>query len=430
MKRSTFGGWRGLGWLVGAAACLPVVAAGSPVVDPAADEALYLERFERLQTSSRLGLGLENYAPLEAVPGARDARPLPSIAPEAAPIALQSLAAARDYAARSNSTAFMVWQAGRVVEATYFRGNDRQATFPSRSLAKPMSAVAVGRAIALGKIRSLDQPVAEFITEWRDDPRRSRIRVRHLLDMRSGLLPQAVATTAADILNRAYLHPRHDEILVRDYPIVGEPGSRFEYSNATSELVALVIERATHRRYAEFLSREILQPVGALGGEIWVDRPGGLAHSGCCLMLPPESWLRLGVLLLHDGVWEGRRLLPEGYVREMRVGTAQNPWYGLGVYPASLYNPRRGFANPQREPPERRVLHSEPYLARDVFLFDGNSNQVVYIIPSAQLVILRVGDAPPRGAGFEWDNSYLPNTILRGLRRESAGPEIEVQVKK
>jgi CubicO group peptidase (beta-lactamase class C family) len=240
--------------------------------------------------------------------------------------------------------------------------------------------------------------------------------------MRSGLLPQAVAPTAEDILNRAYLHPRHDAIIVREYPIVDDPGTRFEYNNATSELVALVIERATGRRYAEFLSNEILRPIGALGGEVWIDRPGGLAHSGCCLMLPPETWLRLGVLLLQDGAWSGRRLLPEGYVREMRIGTAQNPWYGLGVYVASRYKPRRSFGNPERDGPARGVLHSEPYLAADLFMFDGNSNQVVYVVPSARLVILRVGDAPPRTAAFEWDNSFLPNTILRGLDRPPGEP--------
>jgi hypothetical protein len=61
------------------------------------------------------------------------------------------------------------------------------------------------------------------------------------------------------------------------------------------------------------------------------------------------------------------------------------------------------------------VLHSEPYLADDLFLFDGNSNQVVFIVPSRRLVILRVGDNPPRVAGTEWDNSALPNLVLRGL---------------
>jgi CubicO group peptidase (beta-lactamase class C family) len=280
-----------------------------------------------------------------------------------------------------------------------------------------MTAVAVGRALSLGKIRSLDQPVADFITEWRGDPRRSKILVRHLLDMRSGFLPQAPATTAEDILNRAYLHPRHDEIIIHDYPVVDEPGTRYEYNNATSELIAVLIERATGVRYGQFLSREVLQRIGSPGGEIWINREGGVAHAGCCLMLSPEAWVRLGVLLMQDGVWEGRRLLPEGYVAAMRTGTAENPYYGLGVYVAGRYIARRGFANPAREPAGRRVLHSEPYLADDLFMFDGNANQVVYVIPSEKLVILRVGDNPPRSAGQEWDNSMLPNTVMRGIRR-------------
>ena len=190
----------------------------------------------------------------------------------------------------------------------------------------------------------------------------------------------------------------------------------FEYSNATAELVAVLIERATGRRYAEFVSTEILQPIGALGGSVWVNRPGGVAHSGCCMLLPAESWLRLGVLLQQQGRWQGRQLLTAEFMQQMRQGTAQNPYYGLGVYVAGRYLERRGFANPQRDTPARRVLHSEPYEAADLFLFDGNLNQVVYIIPSAQMVILRVGDAPPHTAGSEWDNSYLPNVLLRGIR--------------
>ena len=333
-----------------------------------------------------------------------------------------ALKAARDYAARNNSRALIVWRAGKVEEAAYFGDATRTGTFPSRSLAKPMTAVAVGRAIALGKIRSLDQPVADFITEWKADPRRSKILVRHLLDMRSGFQPQAVATTAEDILNRSYLHPRHEEVIVHDYPVVDEPGTRYEYNNATSELVSLVLQRATGRRYAEFIAREVVQPIGALGGEVWVNRPDGIAHSGCCLMVVPETWVRLAILLMQDGVWSGNRLLPVGYVREMTTGTPQNPYYGLGVYVSGPYIARRGFANPAREPEARRVLHSEPYLAADLYMFDGNSNQVVYVVPSEKLVILRVGDAPPRSAGQEWDNAVLPNTILRGIRRKAGEP--------
>jgi CubicO group peptidase (beta-lactamase class C family) len=169
-------------------------------------------------------------------------------------------------------------------------------------------------------------------------------------------------------------------------------------------------------RYAQFLSQHVLQPIGASDGTIWVNRPNGLAHSGCCLMLTAESWIRLGVLLMNDGRWEGRRLLPSGYVRDMTRGTTENPYYGLGVYVAGDYTPRRGFLNPAREPDARRVLHGEPYLARDLFMFDGNSNQVLYIVPSARLVVLRLGAQPPRSPNSEWDNAVLPNVLLRGIR--------------
>ena len=388
----------------------------APAAYSEADEAVYTGRFAKLTAAFRLGLGLEDYSPLEAVPGASHDRPLSQAAARERTIDATALAQARDYAARNNSLALLVWRRGKLEEASYFRDSTRLTTFPSRSLAKPLSAIAVGRALALGRIQSLDQPVADFITEWRDDPRRSHILVRHLLDMRSGLLAQAIAPTAEDILNRAYLHPRHEQVLIHDYPSTDEPGSRFEYSNATAELVAVLVERATGRRYAEFVSTEILQPIGALGGNVWVNRPGGVAHSGCCMLLPAESWLRLGVLLLQQGRWQGRQLLTAEFMQQMRQGTAQNPYYGLGVYVAGRYLERRGFANPERDTPARRVLHSEPYEAADLFLFDGNVNQVVYIIPSAQMVILRVGDAPPRTAGSEWDNSYLPNVLLRGIR--------------
>ena len=405
-------------WAAGSViAAAPAPATVTPPPYTAEEESLYDARYRQLQQSFFSGLGAETYDPLEAVPGARRYRALPDAGPSQRRIDPAALEAARAYAERNRSSALLVWRDGRLEQSAYFGGAAAPDVVASKSLAKPMTAIAVGRAIALGRIRSLDQPVADFVTEWRGDPQRSRILVRHLLDMRPGLLPQSsTAIEPTHILNRAYLHPRHDSILVHDYPLTDEPGSRYEYSNASSELVALVIERATGRRYAEFLSREVLQPLGAMGGTVWVNRPGGLAHSGCCLMLPPESWLRLAVLLLEDGRWQGRRLLPQGYVAEMTRATAQNPYYGMGVYVAGRYTSRRGWLNPEREPEARRVLHSEPYLADDLFLFDGNANQVVYVIPSQRLVILRVGGNPPRSPDSEWDNAFLPNTILRGLR--------------
>ena len=139
------------------------------------------------------------------------------------------------------------------------------------------------------------------------------------------------------------------------------------------------------------------------------------------MLAPAENFLRLAIAMLRDGDWEGERLLPEGYVEEMITPTRENPYFGLSIWVAGRYIGRRGFANPDRGMPE--ILHGEPYLAADLYLFDGNANQVVYVVPSQDLVILRTGLAPPRDETTEWDNSVLPNTVMRGIvkdRRASA----------
>jgi len=393
--------------LSGAIALLVACQGTPPSTGTGGLEALYQERFSAVMESGGI---LRSYDPLEDVPGAPDYTPLPLASEEERTTGAEALEAATAYAEANNSSAFMVWHQGRLQAKAFFGEATPDTPLVSKSLSKPLSAVAIGRAIQLGAIESLDQPISDFITEWKGTPKQA-MRVRHMLDMRSGLLAQGYSGDPDSPWNRAYLSPVHDAYLVESYPLTDTPGDVYAYSNAAAELVAIVIERATGQRYSGFIGVQILAPIGAQGGDIWIDRPEGLAHSGCCMHLPAESWLRLGILLLNDGVADGERLLPKGYVAEMKTATPQNPHYGLGVWVAGEYVERRGFTGP--DGPGPRVLHSEPYLDGDLFLFDGNSNQVVYISQANQLVALRMGSSPPQSP--EWDNSVLPNTLIRGL---------------
>ena len=379
-------------------------ASESPAPTKADSEAIYRQRFETYMRDP----GNFPYAPLELLAGARAYRPLP--AAQRQTVSEAALESARTYAASNRSTALIIWRNGEIEAAWYGAGVTAQTPLVSKSLSKPLTAIAVGRAIRLGFIRSLDQPIADFLPELAGT-QKGRILVRHLLDMRSGMLDQGFSADPQHPLNRCYLETDHGTCITRTYPMVAEPGTRYSYANAPSDLVALVLERATHQRFGAFISREVLSPLGALGGEIWVDRPGGLAHSGCCTYLPAETFLRMAVLLLDDGTWQGRRLLPRGYVSEMRKGTPQNPNFGLSVWLGQPYRQRRGFGAPGTAGPQ--VLHSEPYLDPDMFLFDGNNNQTVHISPRHRLIVLRMGATPP--ASPEWDNSYLPNLLIRGL---------------
>lgn len=375
----------------------------------AADEALYMERFAAQAAAAIEGGGLPAYDPLVSVVGASEVN---SFTLKSGRISQAALAEAASYSAARNSSALLVWHEGKLVHETYFGDTNGDTLINSKSLAKPLTAIMVGRAIAEGHIESLDQPVSDFITEWRGTPK-AAIQVRHLLDMRSGLLPQGFSTEPENVLNRAYLHPRHIDVIIHEYPLVNEPGSRYEYANANSELVAELIERATGMRYDTFISAALLEPIGAAGGTVWINREGGEPHAGCCIQLPAQTYLRFAQLLLGDGIWDGRRLLPEGYVDAMRTPTVENPHAGLGVFVAGDYVRGRGSLNPEME--LSKTLHSEPYAASDLFLFDGNGHQVVYIVPSQDLIVLRTGSYP--GGDLVWDNAYLPNAIIRGIER-------------
>lgn len=374
----------------------------------------YMDRYMRMAVSQFRGESQKAdwYDPVDPVPGA-PFRPLPRAA--APVIAPEYLRQARAYAEETKSEGFIVWQGGAIQEASYFGGHRAEDLIASKSMAKMVVGIVIGRAIALGHIQSLDQPVSDFITEWKGTDK-ERPTIRHFLQNSSGIsrftynnfLPWSLTM-------REYLSPHHERILINETRLDYEPGTEYDYSMITSDVLAIVVERATGMRYADFVGEHLLRPIGAAGGTVYVNRPGGLAHAGCCLMLPAESFVRLGILMARDGTWDGERILPAGWVAETVTPSPANPHWGLHMWIG------RPCVERLRWFPERSqkvgVLHSECYLADDLFLFDGSGNQAMWIVPSRDLVVLRFGPPPTRRPGMpgEFDNSRLPNTIIRGL---------------
>ncbi|MEM6682933.1 MAG: serine hydrolase domain-containing protein, partial [Pseudomonadota bacterium] len=385
--------------------CLATAASLSACMTPLDEEALYLKRYERGEAARETRDFNSIYDTMAPLRAANPVIPLERGSLVESPLNQDIIDAAIAYAAPRNSEALLILHEGKLVSETYFGDTRDDTPLVAKSLAKPLSVIAVGRAIQLGYIASLDQPMSDFFTEWQGTPKQA-ILVRHLLDMRSGLKRQSRYSGPEDVMRKAYLHPRHDEIIIADYPLINPPGTRYEYANANAELVAPLIERATGSKYEDWVADQVLQPLGARGGEIWLNRPGGTAHAGCCSSLPAMSWVKLAQLVLSDGQWRGTSFLPSGFTDEMRTPTAQNPFVGMAVYNGATYAKYRGAQNPDTG---TGTLHSEPYATPDVMLFDGNGNQVIYMIPSEQLIIARFGDTPAKDLG--WDNAKLPNLL-------------------
>ena len=203
-----------------------------------------------------------------------------------------------------------------------------------------------------------------------------------------------------------------DRVIIHEYPLVSAPGERYDYSNANSELVSIIISRATGMSYQDWLLEQVLKPLGMAGGKIWINREGGVAHSGCCIGLPSENYLKLAVLILNEGQWEGKTYLSADFIEKMTTPSIHNKYAGMGLYVGRHYKKYRGAAHPDLEV-LNGSLHSEPYVDKDLLLFDGNGSQVAYIMPSRDIVLMRLGSTPPKD--FTWDNAYMPNLVARSL---------------
>ena len=341
---------------------------------------------------------------MQLVPGTPD-QPLAEASAGDISLTAESVQAALDYGAETGSDALIVWRDGRIQLEHYYEGADETTLTSTQSMHKSVVALLVGAAIAEGHIGSVDDPVSLYVPEWAGDER-SAITLRQALWQSSGI----------DFPTFAFgsLGPMMGLLIGQDMrPItfgqqaVELPATSFEYNSINPLVLGLVIENATGRPYAEYLSEALWKPLGA--GDAWVqmDSEGGMARSYCCLDIPARGWLRLGLLHLENGRANGRQIVPEEWIESIRTPAPTNPNYGFLTWLGTEYVEQRVYNSRA----SLRGYHSEPFAADDVAYFDGFGGQRVYIIPSADMVIVRTG-----ALATEWDDARLPNLLLAGLR--------------
>jgi len=352
-----------------------------------------------------------NLAPLEAVPGGSDA-PLPAAAGGERTISTAALRAAEQYAAQFDSFALIVVHRGRVQTEWYRDGWQPDRLTQSQSMHKSVVALMLGAAIDDGYVQSVDDPIGRYLAEWADDPR-GRITIRNLLNMSSGLAHYEFSLNPfpSDSAFR-FLFSAERAPITLGTALEWAPGSRFDYNDVNAQLVGMIVERASGRRYAGYLSERLWAPIGAPPAEVWLDSEGGSVMTACCLLAPARAWARLGLMLKNRGMMDGAQVFPAAWIEQMITPSAQNAGYGLFTWLGAGMTPEALASSTE-------IRQSEPYAAGDVFMLLGHGGQRVYISRQLDLVVVRLGPF----AGYEplkpgWDNAQLFNTVARGISRD------------
>lgn len=374
-----------------------------------AQDPLYWQRTARLFTNT--DPAAMNFEPTEKITG-NGAYELPVATEAERTITAEALADAELYAADFDSFAFIVVHKGQVQTEWYAPGWDRDRITQSQSMHKSVAALMVGAAIEDGAIPSVDTAVKTYLPEWQDDSR-GDITIKDLMFMSSGLeqfpftLNPFAAKSSFRFLNSS---DRLPSLLSAKQE--WKPGEKFDYNDINAALIAVIVERATGKRYAKYLEEKFWGPMGGQTAEIWLDSEDGLAMTACCLLAPAMDWARLGMMMKDRGRVNGRQIISADWIDEMLVPSPQSERYGYFTW--------LGY-NRESEPETAgtEVSQSESYASDDLFMFLGRGGQRVYISPRYDLVVVRLGPAngmQPLKDG--WDNAYLINTVIRGIKTQ------------
>jgi CubicO group peptidase (beta-lactamase class C family) len=291
-------------------------------------------------------------------------------------------------------------QDGRIIAERYGPGFSAGTPLIGWSMTKTVNAALIGRLMLSGKI-SFDD--THLLPQWAKDAR-GDIKLSDLLGMESGLAFNEDYGAVADVTRMLYLDP--DMVsLPAGSPLLAAPGTDFHYSSGTAVLLSRIWMNKVGDPQAAFdYPRDALfSPLGMTSAVFEADERGTFAGSSY-LYATGHDWARFGQFLLQDGVWNGQRLLPEGFVAMMRTPTASsNGKYTQGQ--AWLAGPGGGTS-------------AEIGLPQDTFWLQGHDGQTVAIVPSANLVFVRMGLTP---SWLRYRPQIVLKEILNALQSAKAG---------
>jgi CubicO group peptidase (beta-lactamase class C family) len=233
-----------------------------------------------------------------------------------------------DYLGRNPVTGLLIAREDTILLERYRYSRTDKDRFLSQSMVKTLTGLLVGIAVSEGTIHSIDDTAATYVPELADIEY-GKTTLRALLQMSSGVAFLETYQPGDDIfkLQGALLWPGAVGAIAAIHQFNSRDaaaGTRFSYSSAETEVLGLVVSRATHMPLADYLSSRIWQKLGAESDAGWAIDPTGQEVAYCCFVAVLRDWARLGLMLAHDGFWNGQQIIPRQWMIEASTASRQS----------------------------------------------------------------------------------------------------------
>ncbi|MCC6383728.1 MAG: beta-lactamase family protein [Bacteroidia bacterium] len=269
------------------------------------------------------------------------------------------------------SVAYLVIKEDSIILEKYWEGYSDSSYSNSFSMAKSVIGILTGIAIDEGKIRSINEPVGDFIEEFNTPPN-NKITIYHLLTMSAELNWDESYSSLTSPTTEAYYgrELRKQMLRLRN---AGPLGSNFNYQSSCTALLSFIIRKVTGQTVSDYASDKLWKPLGMQSEARWsLDHPGGDEKAYCCIYSNARDFARIGQLYLDSGRWNGKQIVSESYVLQ-------------SILPAKTID--------NGKPNEVYGYHwwIGTFGGKHVYYARGILGQYIFVIPEEKMIIVRLG---------------------------------------
>jgi CubicO group peptidase (beta-lactamase class C family) len=278
-----------------------------------------------------------------------------------------------EFCEKYGTIALLVIQNGEIKLEKYWDGFNESSLSGSFSMAKTVTALLIGAAIAEGKIKSIDQKVADFIPSFQEGDK-AKISIREVLNMSSGLAWDESYGNPFAAVAKAYFDTKIND-LINNLGVREPAGKIWRYQSGDTQVLGMILQKATGKSIAEYASEKLWQPLGNQYDALWSIAPDDkMEKVFCCLNSNARDFARLGQLVLNQGKWQNKQLISADFVKFL-------------TSPASHLQDTKGDAVKHYGGQMWIAYHQN----LTVPCFRGVLGQYIMIIPEKNALVVRLG---------------------------------------